>query len=497
MKSRNYIGMKILFFLFICFFKLSIGVSQTTLSGKVTDNTGAPIPFSTVYFPDLNVGAVTDFDGNFSANISIDSKFDSIQVVVSSIGFQKATLLLDVSATESPTDITIVLKNEATSLASVTIESNSEMDIKSLGKITLSSMALLTNPGGNRDPVQSISNLPGNQNNGDLSGLYVRGGDGYEAKIFLEDLNIKSLFFQGTPNIGQRTRLDVELFEQVDFFRNAYSPSYSNSMSGMENMELVSKIPQRSSHELTLSSIGLKYNGLNVSDHSASFYGIRYEDLSLTYKVLPTNKDFTNPPTYTDGYFYHINNINKKSRLKYLMYAGINRVSLVEKDVNYVDVKDGIDITGYSAFGLVSYRSIISDAFVIKISTLFGVSQNKQDVIADRLGKTVFEDHSKSTLYENDTKIKISRYFSNSELEFGFDNVSSIQITDSTVAVDEQPALFAEYKYHVKKMDFSVGSRLDYSTAVNEFNNSPRAGVLYRLSRKNILSSSYSIIYQN
>lgn len=219
-------------------------------------------------------------------------------------------------------------------------------------------------------------------------------------------------------------------------------------MSGMLNMELVSKIPLKSTHEISLSSIGLKYNGKSVSDHSASFFGVRYDNLAATYKVLPTNKDFTKPPVYTDGYFYHLNNINKKSRLKYFVYGSQNRVGLVGNNRSHADVKDEIDIKGYSAFGLVSYRSILSDVFVIKISTLFGVSQNKFDVEANRFGDMVFEHHSKNTLFENDTKIKLSRYFSKSELEFGFDNTSSIIRTDSNEVVNENAALFAEYKYH-------------------------------------------------
>lgn len=45
-------------------------------------------------------------------------------------------------------------------------------------------------------------------------------------------------------------------------------------------------------------------------------------------------------------------------------------------------------------------------------------------------------------------------------------------------------------------MDFSIGNRFTYSTGVSTFHNSPRAGVLYKISRKNILTCSYSMIYQ-
>lgn len=53
--------------------------SQTKVSGKVTESaTGTPIPFATVIFVGTQEGAITDFDGNFTATTTL--KVDSIEV---------------------------------------------------------------------------------------------------------------------------------------------------------------------------------------------------------------------------------------------------------------------------------------------------------------------------------------------------------------------------------------------------------------------------------
>ncbi|MEM6735244.1 MAG: DUF5686 family protein [Bacteroidota bacterium] len=71
------------FLLALCF----IGYSQTTIvTGKVTEvETGAPVPFATIVFTGTTEGALTDFEGNFTASTNLP--VDSIQV--SYVGYIK------------------------------------------------------------------------------------------------------------------------------------------------------------------------------------------------------------------------------------------------------------------------------------------------------------------------------------------------------------------------------------------------------------------------
>lgn len=70
--------------IFYCFCLMAS--SQTTVTGKVTEAvTGAPVPYATVVFVGTTDGAITDFDGNFSATTS--SAVDSIAVTY--IGFNR------------------------------------------------------------------------------------------------------------------------------------------------------------------------------------------------------------------------------------------------------------------------------------------------------------------------------------------------------------------------------------------------------------------------
>ena len=73
-----------LFMLLFC----AVSFAQSTVSGKVTDNNGQPLPGANIVVLGTSIGTVTDFDGKYSLNVNQNPPF-SIQV--SSVGFESIT----------------------------------------------------------------------------------------------------------------------------------------------------------------------------------------------------------------------------------------------------------------------------------------------------------------------------------------------------------------------------------------------------------------------
>ena len=90
----------------------NINIQQTTITGKVTDEAGIPLPGASVLVKGTNTGASTDFDGNFSINVS----GNATTLVFSYIGFvtQEASIV-------GKTTIDIVLVADNTSLDEVVV----------------------------------------------------------------------------------------------------------------------------------------------------------------------------------------------------------------------------------------------------------------------------------------------------------------------------------------------------------------------------------------
>ncbi len=93
-----------------------IATAQTTIRGKVVDDSNQPIPGANVALQNARVGTVTDFDGLFSLTVQQSPPFT---IEVSSVGFESTSIVIS----SSTQDLTITLK-EGTQLDEVIVSAS-------------------------------------------------------------------------------------------------------------------------------------------------------------------------------------------------------------------------------------------------------------------------------------------------------------------------------------------------------------------------------------
>lgn len=94
----------------------AISFAQTTVTGKVTDESGQPLPGANIIVLGTISGTVSDFEGNFNLTVNIDPPF-SIQV--SSVGFQ--SMNKEVTSNSQTLDFVLV---EGTALDEIVISAS-------------------------------------------------------------------------------------------------------------------------------------------------------------------------------------------------------------------------------------------------------------------------------------------------------------------------------------------------------------------------------------
>ena len=95
----------------------TLGFAQTTITGNVVDDNNEPVPGANVLIVGKAVGAVSDFDGNFTLKTSETPPF---QLKISSIGYTDST----VDVTSNNQNITIVLSEASTILDEIVISAS-------------------------------------------------------------------------------------------------------------------------------------------------------------------------------------------------------------------------------------------------------------------------------------------------------------------------------------------------------------------------------------
>lgn len=105
-------------FLFLLYSLLSnvSGISQTTLTGKVQDESGKPLAEASVFLASTSFGSVANDKGQFSLSGMAPGRYD---LVVSCMGYQTFSQSIDTRQITTP--LSVVLKAKADELENVTI----------------------------------------------------------------------------------------------------------------------------------------------------------------------------------------------------------------------------------------------------------------------------------------------------------------------------------------------------------------------------------------
>ncbi len=290
--------------LFIAFLTLSIGsLAQTgTIKGRVFNAVNnEALPFSNVYIDGTDIGATTDYDGNF---IITAVKPGFYELTASSLGFAtKVTEEFQVIAGKTKF-IEIGLKEEAVQLEEVEVTASvfqkKEDAPVSLRRIGVSEIE--NSPGANRDIAKVIQNLPGvaavpSANRNDL---IIRGGASSESKFYLDGIeipNINHFATQGATG-GTNGILNADFIREVNYYSSGFPPSKANALSAVFDFRQKEGNKEELNFRSTLgaSEVALTADG-PIGENTTFIASVRRSYLQFLFKALglpflPTFNDY-------------------------------------------------------------------------------------------------------------------------------------------------------------------------------------------------------------
>jgi len=221
-------------FFLICIFQTGSLVAQVTLSGTVLDNEGLPLTGANVFIKGTYDGASTDTSGYFRFKTTATGK----QILSASfVGFSMAEKEIDLSVPVDPVQIRMDLQPGEINPVMVTAGAFETGDLKR--PIVLKPMDIATTPSAVGDIYGTLTTLPGTQFVGDEGGLYVRGGEGYETKTFIDGMQVERPFLSKMPDLPTRSRFSPVLFKGTAFSTGGFSAEYGDALSSVINLNTV------------------------------------------------------------------------------------------------------------------------------------------------------------------------------------------------------------------------------------------------------------------
>ncbi|HSK14218.1 MAG TPA: TonB-dependent receptor, partial [Phnomibacter sp.] len=486
-----------------------VQAQNTLISGKVTDVRRRPMQGVNITLTDTYDGATTDSIGTFRFHTQETGK---LKLVASFTGY--GTWQQEVELSGGTAAFDIVLKELPNELTAVVITAGS-FEASAEKKITvLKPLDIVTTASANADVAAALRTLPGTQQVGESAELFVRGGEGYETRQFIDGMVAPNPFYSAAPNIASRGRFSPFLFKGTVFSTGGYSALYGQALSSALILESID-LPARSEAGLSLSPLfaGGQYQHLAGNKKSSWGATAGYTNLGMYFGLVPQKPDYFQAPEAweADGNF-RIKTSNDGMVKFYAKYS-YNRLGLRNPDIDRPDLKDAFGLASHNLYSNLSYRERVTNR--LKMKAGISLSYNRDDMQqeiqdADNMpvngGLPPYLDQKNYSLETRGLFLQ-GRVVFDYKLsglsalrwggEFWYSKDSSFFDRYAAGMTDPFGAVFGEADIYITNaLAFRAGLRAEHSGLLDRMNLAPRATLAYQFTKRTQLSADYGTFYQ-
>jgi len=263
--------------------------SQTIIAGRVLDEKNDPIPGANIFIQNTVDGCTSDSTGLFKITTT---ETGILSIVATDIGFEQTALALFI--TRDTVGVVIKMRSAFHRLDEVTVSAGS-FAVSDSKKTILKPMDIMTTAGANADVVKAIETLPGTQQAGTNTGLFVRGGDATEASIILDGMVVQNAFFSSLPGVSQSSRFSPFQFKGISFSSGGYSARYGQALSSVLELN-TQDLPDKNKISVGANMAGVLVSGTKLWKKSSLEFSAVYNNLSPFYGLANSNVKFYQPP---------------------------------------------------------------------------------------------------------------------------------------------------------------------------------------------------------
>ncbi|HXV87031.1 MAG TPA: TonB-dependent receptor, partial [Gemmatimonadales bacterium] len=189
------------------------------------------MPGANVFVLETLEGGLTGHAGRFSFTVA---RAGPVTVVVRRIGFVELRRAVTLPLTDS---LVLELVPQAVELDPLTVEAGRVLAPADEPDVALTSLGVVTTPGTAADVYRAIQTFPGLQAVDEGAGLFVRGGDVAETRIYLNDALVLSPYRYESPTGGFFGAFDPFLLDGIAFSTGGFGARYGDALSAVADLE--------------------------------------------------------------------------------------------------------------------------------------------------------------------------------------------------------------------------------------------------------------------
>jgi hypothetical protein len=463
--------------------------AQQHIRGSISDRKGNPVAFANVYLEGSYDGCTTDTLGRFSLNTTLTG----LQVVSASfIGYEKQTLEVDLDTLKAT--LNIVLRETVSELNEVVITAGIFSASDEKKSATLSSYDIASTASAVGDIYGAYATMPGSQKVGEEGMLFVRGGESYETRTYMDGMLVQSPYFSSLPQVPTRGRFSPLLFSETLFSTGGYSAEYGHALSSI--VDLTSNgLENEDKASVALMTVGANASWAKRWEKSSLAATGLYANNFLHHKIHKQNVDWTRDPVLGDGMIMFRQQIGEKGLLK--SFCSFNAMRMGMNYDNFeAGTMDELKMDNLNLYANTSYTDQLSDKWLVRTGAAYSRDSEK----------LIYEDLPVRTL---NTGVSLKLAFThlstkNFKTRFGGDVnqfwYSQTISADSSIRMeldDLQPSLFVETEWTIaKKLALRTGIRAEHSSLIREPALLPRISAAYKTGTYSQVSLAWGLYRQ-
>lgn len=353
---------------------------ETQITGTVTDQLNQPLFGASVALPDLNLGTVTDDNGQFTLRVDIKGEY---QIVCSYVGYQAIVDTVEFIPNKT-TVLNFSIQETTKLLDDVVVTGTQKRDI-TLTRVNMKAIDQIPSASGNIETL--IKTMTGVVSGNELSSQYsVRGGNFDENLIYVDDIEIYRPFLVQSATQEGLSFVNPNMVSSIQFSAGGFEAEYGDKMASV--LDVKYKKPTEFEGTVIASLLGgsVHLAGTNKTNKLYANAGFRYKTTNYLLNSLDVQGEYV--PKFADLQALIGYNITEKSSLTILGNYSTNRFSLIPESrytkfgsiartLNmYVDYMGQEQDRFDSYMGAVSYNYTPNDNLTLKfIGSIFDTDE--------------------------------------------------------------------------------------------------------------------------
>lgn len=456
------------------------------------DQDGQPVPGANIVVKDTYDGTSSAVDGTFSFNT--EEQGDQI-ITVTFVGYK--FYQQSVSLTGNPIVLDVKLVEEINQLDAVVISAGSFTAGEEKRRTILKAVDIATTAGATADIAGALNTLPGTQKVGESGRLFVRGGDGREARTFIDGMAVLDAYGPAAPNTPSRGRFLPFMFKGTSFSTGGYSAEYGQALSSalVLNSKDKAEINQT---DIGLLSVGADVAHTQVWDRSSLSGKIQYTNIRPYFGLINQRIDWDKPPVSAEGSSAYRRQIGNGGMLKFFGNFNHSNFSMFNHGIDNPDAKSLLELTNKYGYGNAAYQQPLGESWNVRGGLSYTSIENDVSIDGSPRGDTERGLHGKLVL-ENSVSDRLEFRFGGEVLsrDYAAHRESSSGVEETSFnEVIVSPFVEAE-AYASERLVAKAGGRLEHVNLNNTTSIDPRISLAWKPGRTGQFSFAYGRFRQS